>query len=51
MFKSVDELITAIDDSIAANNRAPKPFVWTATAELILDRFATACKRTTRSPH
>ncbi len=51
VFKSVDELITAIDAYIAANNRAPKPFVWTATAELILDRVATLCKRTTRSPH
>jgi len=50
-FKSVDELITAIDDYIAANNRTPKPFVWTATAELILDRVATLCQRTNRSPH
>jgi transposase len=51
VFKSVDELISAIDDYIAANNRAPKPFVWTATAKLILDRVATVCKRTNRSPH
>ena len=49
--KSVDELIAAIDDDIAANNRAPKPFVWTATAELILDRVASVCKRTNHSPH
>jgi transposase len=51
VFKSVDELITAIDDYIAANNQAPKPFVWTATAELILDRVGTLCRRTNRSPH
>ena len=51
VFKSVDELITAIDDYIAANNRAPKPFVWTATAELILDRVGTLCQRTNRSSH
>ena len=38
VFRSVDELIAAIDDYIAANNRAPKPFTWTASAELILDR-------------
>jgi transposase len=50
-FRSVDELISAIDDYIAANNRAPKPFVWTASADLILDRVATLCKRTNRSPH
>lgn len=51
VFKSVDQLISAIDDYIAANNRAPRPFVWTATAELILDRVAKVCKRTNRSPH
>ena len=51
VFKSVDELISAIDDYIAANNQNPKPFVWTATAELILDRVATLCNRTNRSPH
>jgi hypothetical protein len=51
VFKHVDELIAAIDDYIAANNQQPKPFVWTATAELILDRVSTLCKRTNRSPH
>jgi transposase len=51
VFKSVDALIAAIDDYIAANNRAPKPFVWTAQAGLILERVAAVCKRTYRSPH
>jgi len=51
VFKHVDELIAAIDDYIAANNQNPKPFVWTATAELILDRVSSLCKRTNRSPH
>ena len=51
VFKNVDELITAIDDYIAANNENPKPFLWTATAELILERVARLCKRTNRSPH
>ena len=51
VFKSVDQLISSIDAYIAAHNRNPKPFVWTATAELILDRVATICKRTNRSPH
>jgi transposase len=50
-FKSVDALITAIDDYLAANNRAPKPFVWTAPADLILERVAKVCKRINRSPH
>ena len=51
VFKSVDELIAAIDAYIAAHNRAPQPFVWTASADLILDRVARLCKRTNRSPH
>jgi transposase len=48
VFKSADELIAAIDDYSVANNRNPMPFVWTATAELILDRVAALCKRTNR---
>jgi transposase len=51
VFKSVDELIAAIDDYIAENNRAPKPFVWTASADVILNRVSALCKRTHRSPH
>jgi transposase len=50
VFKKVDELIAAIDNYIAANNQNPKPFVWTATAELILDRVTTLCKRTSQGP-
>ncbi len=51
VFKSVDELIAAIDDYIDANNKNPKPFVWTATPELILERVGSLSKRTNRSPH
>ncbi len=51
VFKSVDQLIAAIDDYIAAHNRTPKPFVWTASADLILNRVETIYKRTNRSPH
>ena len=51
VLKNVDELIAAIDSYIAANNQNPKPFVWAATAELILDRVTTLCKRTNRSQH
>jgi len=35
-FGSVPELIAAIEEFIAANNDAPKPFVWTATVDKIL---------------
>jgi transposase len=36
VFHSVPELIAAIDDYLQANNKNPKPFVWTATADPIL---------------
>ena len=51
VFKSVDDLIAAIDDYIAAHNQNPKPFVWTASADLILGRVQRFCERTNRSPH
>lgn len=35
VFRSVDDLETAITRYIAATNRNPKPFVWTATAKTI----------------
>lgn len=40
MFHSVNDLITAIEDYLEANNGNPKPFVWTATAEQILAKVA-----------
>ncbi|TLQ00996.1 IS630 family transposase [Nesterenkonia salmonea] len=36
VFTSVDELITSIEDYLAAHNQDPKPYTWTATAESIL---------------
>jgi len=36
VFKSVPDLIAAIEAYLAANNTNPKPFVWTATADSIL---------------
>ena len=35
-FRSVPELIAAIDQYIAENNKLPKPFIWTASAQSIL---------------
>ena len=35
VFRSVDDLESAITRYIAATNRNPKPFVWTATAKTI----------------
>ncbi len=36
VFKSVDELIDAINNSIEANNQNPEAFVWTKSANDIL---------------
>ncbi len=42
-FASVADLITAINEFIAANNDHPKPFVWTASVEKILAKVG-RCK-------
>ncbi len=44
-FLSVEDLITAIDEFLAAWNESPKPFVWTATVESILAKLA-RCRQT-----
>ncbi len=40
VFKSVPDLIAAIEAYLQANNNDPKPFVWTATAEEILAKVS-----------
>jgi transposase len=42
VFKSVAELEAAIHDYLAKHNAAPKPFVWTKTADAILEKYARA---------
>lgn len=42
VFKSVGELKKAIADFIDEHNHAPKPFVWTATAEKIIEKVGRA---------
>ena len=42
-FESVPELISAIEEYLAASNANPKPFVWRASAQAILDKLA-RCK-------
>jgi transposase len=44
-FCSVDDLKSAIDEFLNAWNEDPKPFVWTATVELILAKLA-RCRQT-----
>src|SRR5712692_1101389 len=38
IFRSVPDLVAAIEDYLAANNDDPRPFVWTATAGEILEK-------------
>ena len=42
VFKSVDDLIAAIEAWIANRNAEPKPFKWTAKADTILEKNARA---------
>jgi hypothetical protein len=38
VFHSVPDLIVAIEAYLQANNDNPKPFVWTASADAILEK-------------
>jgi len=44
-FFSVDELIAAINEFLAAWNENPKPFVWTATVDSIVSKLS-RCRQT-----
>jgi transposase len=46
-FQSVTELEAAIEEYLKRHNEAAKPFVWTKSAELILQRVKQACDRIT----
>ena len=50
VFKSVQELIEAIQDYIKINNQRPKPFVWTKRVEEILEKV-NHCKASTVTAH
>jgi transposase len=45
VFVSVENLIAAIDEYVAAWNQDPKPFVWTATVESIVEKLK-RCRQT-----
>ena len=51
VFRSVAALEQAIMEYLAAHNENPKPFVWTADADLILRRVQEVCERTCLSGH
>jgi len=49
--RSTVELENAIRGFLAVNNRDPKPFVWTKTADQILESVKRFCMRTSNSGH
>lgn len=51
VFKTVTALEQAIQAYLAEHNANPKPFKWTATADLILRKVEDVCKRTLNSGH
>ena len=50
-FRSVQALEQSIKEYLEDHNRNPRPFVWTADADLILSRVKAICKRTSDSGH
>lgn len=49
VFRSVPELVVAIEDFIRVTNENPKPFVWTKKADAILEKVA-HCKADIGTP-
>jgi transposase len=45
VFRSVPELVAAIEEYVALHNRNPKPFIWTAKAHDILQKVIRANRR------
>jgi len=50
-FENVRALETAIDDYLVHHNQRCQPFVWTATADAILDKVQRFCERTSETRH
>jgi transposase len=50
VFHSVPDLTTAIEEFLAAHNQHPKPFVWTASIEAILEKVG-RCKAVLETVH
>ena len=50
VFRSVKELEAAIREYIEVHNENPKPFVWTRTADQILESIARFAQRTSPTP-
>jgi len=50
-FENVRALETAIDQYLSHHNETCKPFVWTASADAILDKVQRFCQRTSETRH
>lgn len=50
-FKTVSELVRKIDDFVTQYNAHSKPFVWTATADAILQKIGRLCNVICGTPH
>ena len=50
-FRSVQALEAAIREYLEHHNASPKPFVWTASADLILKKVENVCLRISNSGH
>ncbi len=48
VFRSLPELIAALEKYLAQHNKEPKPFIWTATAKDILSKVTRARKKLAR---
>ena len=49
--RSTRQLEDAIREFLEVNNDAPKPFIWTKSADAIIDAVSRFCKRTSDSGH
>ena len=50
-FFSVKELIARIEQFVAAYNKNITPFIWTATADSILEKLQRLCSRISGTAH
>ena len=50
VFPSAPDLIAAIEEFLEAHNEDPKPFVWTASVEAILEKVG-RCKAVLETVH
>ena len=49
--RSTDELEEAIEEYLSAHNANPKPFIWTKSADQILESLKIYCERISETGH